>query len=276
MSFSESNRNLFRPGVAVVVVVVVLAFFGFFNVPRHFIQSTFQGVIIFLYEHSIATQDAWSALTNRAGTMAALEKCQTEQARITIDAAKLDLLEQENSTLKQQLRFEDQLAKQVVTARVIGNALNLAPGTIMINRGGESGITVDQPVITGDGILVGKISRVEPRLSFVRLVSDNMSKVAVTVTNREKSIGVVEGGYGLSLRLNFVPRNEVISPGDKVVTSGLEPMIPRGLPVGTVAAVENEAYRPFQQAVLTPILPLSKLFIVGVIMTVGDATTSLP
>ena len=65
--------------------------------------------------------------------------------------------------------------------------------------------------------------------------------------------------------MDFIPRNEVVLVGDMVVTSGLEETIPRGLLIGEVAVAQNEAYQPFQQAVLTPSTDLTKLFIVSVL-----------
>jgi rod shape-determining protein MreC len=87
----------------------------------------------------------------------------------------------------------------------------------------------------------------------------------VVVLNDDSSPGVVDGGYGISLRMQFIPRNENVHIGDQIVTSGLEDKIPKGLLLGTVAVVENEAYQPFQEAVLTPAVNLSKLTFVTVI-----------
>ena len=54
---------------------------------------------------------------------------------------------------------------------------------------------------------------------------------------------------------------------DQIITSGLEQSIPRGLLIGEVAVAENEAYQPFQQAVLTTATDLSKLTIVSVLLS---------
>jgi len=77
----------------------------------------------------------------------------------------------------------------------------------------------------------------------------------------------VEGGYGISLRMNLIPRDEAVRIGDQVVSSGLEKNIPRGLLIGTVAVIENEPYKPFQQAILNSVADLSKLTVVGALLT---------
>jgi rod shape-determining protein MreC len=121
--------------------------------------------------------------------------------------------------------------------------------------------------VVEEGILIGKVIKTEKDISIVRLLSDNQSKVAATIINREKSLGIVEGGYGLSVRMNFIPRNETVKTGDLVVTSGLQEDTPRGLLIGKVAAIENEAYQPFQQAILTPSADYSRFVYISIILT---------
>jgi rod shape-determining protein MreC len=100
----------------------------------------------------------------------------------------------------------------------------------------------------------------------VRLLNDNSSKIGATILNTDRSLGVVEGGYGLSVKMNFIPRNEIVKVGDIIVTSGLEAGMPRGLLIGSVTAIENETYRPFQAALLLPGTDLSKLSIVSILI----------
>jgi rod shape-determining protein MreC len=113
--------------------------------------------------------------------------------------------------------------------------------------------------------MIGKIIQVERDISVARLVNDNQSSVGATMLNRDRSLGVVEGGFGISLQMNLIPRDEVVQIGDSIVTSGLEEFIPRGLVLGTVASIENEAYKPFQKAIVTPGVDLSKLTIVSIV-----------
>ena len=68
--------------------------------------------------------------------------------------------------------------------------------------------------------------------------------------------------------MNFIPRNETVNIGDLITTSGLEDGVPRGLVIGKIAALENEAYKPFQQAIITPTANLDKIFLINVIINV--------
>ncbi|MEK7680598.1 MAG: rod shape-determining protein MreC [Patescibacteria group bacterium] len=186
-----------------------------------------------------------------------------------VSYVKLKVLETENAELKKILNFFQGSNYLKITTSVIGKNSDSLQKMIIIDAGETAGIRMDQPVIVGEGILVGIVSHVEKDTSIVRLLNDNQSKIAATILNRDQSLGVVEGGYGLSIKMNFIPRNEIILVGDKIITSGLEKNIPKGLLIGEVAVAQNESFQPFQQAILTTATDLSKLFIVSVLTENG-------
>ena len=182
-------------------------------------------------------------------------------------SSKNKILEQENLELRNQLNFKNKNQYHITTAQIVAKNLDATDQVIVLNRGISDGVKKDQPVIFGDGILVGKIIDVQENISFARVLSDNQSKIAGTILNSDHSLGVIEGGFGLSIKMTFIPRNENIITGDQIITSGLELGIPRGLIIGKVAAIENESYQPFQQAVITPAVDYEKINNVGILAT---------
>lgn len=183
----------------------------------------------------------------------------------TVESTRLTQLELENNELRAQLQFLKNTAHHV-GATVIGRTLDPIGTSIIIDRGKADGIVPNRPVIVGNGYFIGKIARVDEHTAVVRLMSDFQSKTAATVDNRDKSLGVVEGGFGLTVRLNLIPQNEVIRPGDVIITSGLEPDVPRGLAIGIVEVVEKKPQEPFQQAIIKPSADLHALTVVSVIL----------
>lgn len=179
--------------------------------------------------------------------------------------AKISLLEEENTELKRQLAFRSRSNIGTIGAEVIGKTIDSLSNTILINRGENDGVNVGDPIIVGDGILAGVVARTDYDSAVVRLIKDRQSKIAAAIVNDDRTIGLIEGGYGLSVRMNFIPQNERIKTGDTVVTSGLEEKIPRGLIIGTIEAYEQETYQPFQQAVITPAVNLDRITVVSII-----------
>lgn len=191
-----------------------------------------------------------------------------ERNRNIFDRTDYVLVKEENENLRSQLNFLKKNDWSSVGATVISRSTDVLRNTIVIDRGSRDGIAIDMPVITGDGFYIGKIKLVELNSSVVQLISDQYSKVAATVLSKDKSIGVVEGGFGLSLQMNLIPQNESISVGEDVITSGLEEEIPYGLLLGRVDIVEKEPYQPFQKAILSPYVDLNKVQTVSVLLTI--------
>lgn len=175
-------------------------------------------------------------------------------------------LEDENAVLREQLQFFASTTIPHVGADVIGRDIDPLGTTLVINAGTRSNLKIDQPVITNNGQLIGRIVRVSETTAIVRLLTDPQSRLAATVLNRDHSLGVIEGGYGISVRLNFIPQNEIVVPGDYIITSGLEPSLPRGLYIGQVEVVEKKPQQPFQEAVLKTAADLHHLTVVSVLL----------
>ena len=252
----------------IFILIIFFHYFGWLNFIERPAKAFFIPISTKITHWRVSSQDFFSSyFSNKDELVTRYDKCLATNLGTEITEVKIKDLEQENNELRKQLSFFHRRNFTHVTANVVGLNTDNVEKMIIINAGEQDGLKNDQPVIVGDGVIVGTIAKVEKDISMVRLINDNQSKVAATLLNKDGSLGVIEGGYGLSIKMNFIPRNEVVLVGDKVITSGLEENIPRGLLIGEVSVAENEAYQPFQQAVLTPAVDLSKLFIVSVLIS---------
>jgi len=100
----------------------------------------------------------------------------------------------------------------------------------------HGGVEPNQPVVVGDG-LVGRVVITAGPYAKVQLVTDRSASVGAMI-QRTRRQGIARGAGGGLLELDFVPLQEDVRPGDRVVTAGIDGIYPRGLPVGTVVAVE--------------------------------------
>ncbi len=219
-------------------------------------------ISIFSFSEKTIFQDGCETVTECQKKIRELE----ENARdLLFDRAAYLTLQQETGELRDLVQYIGVSTSPSISAAVIGKSLDPITNTMIINAGAKQGVRLGNPVIVGKGILIGKIVRAEEMFSIVRLLYDNQSKIAATVLNNDRSIGVVEGGYGISVRMNFVPQHEIVAVDDIVVSSGLEPGIPRGLVIGRVESIEKEVYEPFQRAVLSPAVNVQKVSLVSVL-----------
>jgi rod shape-determining protein MreC len=161
-------------------------------------------------------------------------------------------------------------AYEIVTGRVIARSPTVWRSSVTIDLGGDDGVRVDDPVISGDG-LVGRISSVDPGSSQVMLLTDHASAVSAKVVPTGVQ-GVIkpEVGNPEDLILDFIDSTREIHGGQAVVTAGwraqgLASHFPPGLPVGEVtkaSIVEQEAN---QQVDVRPYADLRNLDFVQVL-----------
>lgn len=100
---------------------------------------------------------------------------------------------------------------------------------------GDAPVAVNRPVVASGG-LVGRVVTVAPPYAKVQLLTDRTAAVGAMI-ERTRRQGVVRSGPD-GLELDFLPRQADVRPGDRVVTSGIDGLYPRGIPVGRVLSVE--------------------------------------
>lgn len=145
----------------------------------------------------------------------------------------------ENRRLRRLLGMREDLAPKSIAASVVTTKLSTQTRMIVIDRGSESGVRVDQGVVAWGGA-VGRVVSADRGFAKVRLISDPNSGVA-GVVQRSRAAGMVLGRGDGSLEMLYVPKYEDVAVGDRVVTSGLDGVYPRGFGVGEVTVVEDTA-----------------------------------
>ncbi len=162
----------------------------------------------------------------------------------------------------QELQFNRATPTPSVFAEVIGASTDPYTRVWWVNRGSEDGIRAQLPVITSAGV-VGRVQVASPFQATIQLVLDQRSAFPA-LSQRSRARGMIVGtGEGLELR-QILPRADV-QVGDRIVTSGLSQLFPKGLPVGIVVEVRREEHELFQTAVLEPAVNFSKLESVSIL-----------
>jgi rod shape-determining protein MreC len=158
--------------------------------------------------------------------------------------------ESENHRLRKLLNLKAQHEFPALVAQVIGEDAVGWYRTFFINRGADEGIRPDMPVTAADG-LVGRIVRSSGEMSQVLLITDPNLSVDCRV-ERTRDRGVLTGALEGGCILRYVRLNSAIRPGDKLVTSGLDGIFPRGLPVGTAESLRKGDQGLFLEARVRP------------------------
>ena len=180
----------------------------------------------------------------------------------------------ENERLRALIGYR-QMATQfdLVAARVIGRESATWSRMIVINRGKKDGVEVDMAVVTEKG-LVGHVVEAGWNSSKVQLIMDPRSSVGTLVQRAESRVaGIVQGDMDNPTMPQMVniPKNADAVEGDVIVTSGFGGRYPKGLVVGLISSLQNDAGGLLKIGLIEPAVDFQKLEDVMVITASREA-----
>ena len=150
-------------------------------------------------------------------------------------------LEQENARLLDlnRVRLDPELT--FVTGIVMADAGSPFRRSVLINVGARDGILDGWATMDGLGV-VGRISGVGEGTSRVLLLTDNNSRIPVTIQPSGQQ-ALLMGDNSPAPVLDFIEAPEDIAAGDRIVTSGDDGIFPPGLLVGQVVETNDRMLR---------------------------------
>lgn len=188
----------------------------------------------------------------------------------------------ENARLKEQLGFAQNVPSIKVAAQIIAEDPGNVYTTFVINKGSNSGVIRDMPVVAFQGgteCLVGKILEVRSGTSVILPVYDRQFYVAARLA-RTRAEGLVEGeGKSSSdLSMSYISRlsSQEIQKGDVVVTSGLDSIFPPDLAIGRVTKISLPDYASSATLLVEPTLRFDKLEYVFLLDSVAPVVSIAP
>lgn len=186
----------------------------------------------------------WGGYVALTGVARENEQLRREVAalRETIQSNREVLLE--NRRLKEQLRFSETIARQTVGARVVGHDVSPWFQGLFIDIGSEAGVEPGMAVVTPAGG-VGRIHKVYRGLSQVILLTDGRFAADVIV-ERSRVRAIAEGTGGGVCSLKYVSPTQDVVAGDRVLFSGFDGSMPKGILLGTVVSAQRPREGLFQ------------------------------
>jgi len=152
---------------------------------------------------------------------------------------------------------------EYIAATVIGREISPFLQYIIIDKGTEDGIRYGMPIVTQQG-LVGRVDAVIASASRVKLITDSTSVVNIRLQSAEIEAQLL-GSLTGDLTLDMIPLDEIVEPGDVVLTSGLGGNYPPNIFVGQVLSTQRRENALFQTASVQPIVDFESINAVLVI-----------
>jgi rod shape-determining protein MreC len=175
--------------------------------------------------------------------------------------------------LQELLQYKNTIGLPAIAAQVIGRDPVGWFESVIIDKGGKSGLKVNMPVVNPQGV-VGRLVSVSPNYSKVLLIIDQNSAVDCII-QRSRDKGIVKGLSSKICELDYVLKNSDVVVGDTAVTSGLARVFPKGLPVGEVVDVKNISGELFKSIRIRPVVDFSKLEELLIILKEDPLTSHL-
>jgi len=210
-----------------------------------------------------SVRDVWQNYFALQQTRQENQQLRTEVAQLRVGLQQERALAEQSRMLQKLLDMRMETPLKTTAAYVIAGAASPDFRTATIDKGTSDGLKPDMAVISPAGV-VGRIILPTSRAAKIQLLIDR-DAAAGAVTERGRAQGVVVG-TGTSLRFDHVSGTADIKVGDRVVTSGIEGIYPKGFEIGQIESIERRAGE-FSAIIIRPTVEFSSIEAVLVVMT---------
>jgi len=163
---------------------------------------------------------------------------------------------EQTRTLQGLLKLQQDTAPPTLAANVIGASADAYFRTISIDKGTAEALRTDMAVIAPAGV-VGRIILPTRRAAKVQLLIDRNAAAAALI-ERSRAQGVVIGTGGGTMTMAYLPGSADVKVGDRVVTSGIDRIYPKGFVIGQIESLQRGAGE-FNGIVIRPAVDFSSL-----------------
>ncbi len=194
------------------------------------------------------------------------EKLKEKNSELEKSLRELEIIKSENETLKEYVNLKDKYTEySTVPAYIINKDTSNYSDILVINVGANDGIKVDMAVIANEG-LVGHVISVTDSTAKVQTLLDTSSAVSSVVGSSRDNI-IVRGTLDNKkmLKATYIPTSASLLEGDRIETSGLGGIYPKGIIIGTIKEINNTKNLTNRYAMVEPAVNFNKIETVLVI-----------
>lgn len=261
---------------SIMAVIALFVCIGMTNQkPREvtFIESAINRIILLpqkIYRYAKAY------MTDDNGFFIDVEEVKSENEELKKKIADLentlisyDELYAENVTLKDYIGLADKYPDySLVLADIISDSATNWEATYIINRGSKDGIEKGMAVIAKEG-LVGYVFEVSKNSAKIISILDAGNSVSARVTRTRNEVvvkGSITSQEKQELKVMNIPSGVSLIEGDKLETSGIGGIYPKGISIGKITEVIQKKNPMENEAIIKANVDFEKLETVGVII----------
>jgi rod shape-determining protein MreC len=224
-----------------------------------------------LHRTVVGVEHVWEKYFGLVNVYEENKKLRAELESLRMENARYHEMMATHNRLQDLLQFKEKTGWQMIAAQVIGRDPTGWFKSVIIDKGENSGLKVNMPVVNSEGI-VGRLVSVSPNYSKVLLIIDQNSAVD-SLNQATRDQGILKGASTKICKLDYLLKTSRMAPGDTIITSGLGRVFPKGLPVGRVISVEDRPGALFKNVQVQPMVDFSRLEEVLVIVEERPSTS---
>lgn len=286
MSRLFSSRRLFVLLLSIILLIVLAGITlggtgRIANFPEQIIMNTESAISGLIYQPVSQVTSFFSGLSN-------LQQLYEQNAQLKSELQNYESIQSQLVDSKAQIQ---QLEKMLGYKQTVNQSMSLVPADVtgrdpstwnselLIDAGLNQGVKPDMSVVSPDGSLVGRVSVVSSNSAKVVLITDTQLgdgvSAFVQTSSGQQPFGIVVGSTRVAgqLQMSFWAPLIQVSDGEKVVTSGLSDIYPKGILIGTISSVQTGPQGSAQSATIIPAANLNYLqhvFVVTKTKTIGE------
>jgi len=162
-----------------------------------------------------------------------------------------------NERLRKLFDLQQKMTQPLIAAQVVGKDPSPWFQSVVLDKGSADGVDKGRPVLNPEGV-VGIVVEATAHYAKVMLITDPNSAVDAVI-QESRARGIIKGGASGYCVLNYVLRKHDVAVGDPVVSSGMDGIFPKGLPIGKVATIVKQEAGIFQDVTVTPYVDFERL-----------------
>jgi len=216
----------------------------------------------------------WRSYVALVGVRAENDRLRQRLLELEQQATRVAEVEETDRRLGELLRFRSTLSGEAIAAEIIGRDPLPWFGTVTIDKGEADGVRKNMAALSPFGV-VGQTMMTSAHAARVLLITDHNSGIDAMV-QRTRARGIIEGALDGGCVMKYLKREDDVEVGDRIVTSGLDGIFPKGIMIGEVTHVSRGNRGLLQLAEVKPSVPLDRIEEVLIVRGTAELREAVP
>lgn len=256
--------------ITIIILILVVIFSNINEQNRSYFESVGSKIVMPIQSGLTYLKNKISGNSSFFADMDTLkeenEELKKKNSELEQSLRELEIIKADNLVLQEYAKMMDKYSEyETIPAYIINKDISNYSSIFVINVGSNDGVEKNMSVIAEDG-LVGHVISVTEKTSKVQTIVDPSSSVSSTISSTRDNIickGILEGDN--KLKATYIQPDANLLIDDKIETSGMGGIYPKGILVGTIREIKSMQNITDRYAIVETAVDFTKLETVLVI-----------